>query len=412
MAETKPQNFANHTRWDPPFHFFVLPVFVLGLILTLVHFFAHITEGDLRDHIPRVSLDCTGARFTDSGIQSSSQLAQGSRPRHPSGRAVAPDAPVAGTVARPYPRVDRRPALRSALRLRRRASQVGRARNERKIVPHRNQEGDPDLAPRLLASVNRKTDLRPWTLQLRPRPAAVALYKGTGRAGVAVASINQRSKRVIALRELLSRSRLRCCAAVGHHFVGQGFSPAESPLSPPFHPHSSVSDFVSLGASWVFSFQPVLPPVSRPLVPSPAMEVGQAIRRSHRNSALGLLFFLPWKILTLCCRRHRRRVTVAQRFVHFSAHPQAMQQHRELSRGRNHGSFLPILPATLGQLQTPAPQIAVRSKRTQNVVRSLHQQRSQIRIAFLADVHLRLALAGVPPSRLQPHIAAHVAASR
>jgi len=31
-----------------------------------------------------------------------------------------------------------------------------------------------------------------------------------------------------------------------------GFSPAELPLSPPFHPHSSMSDFVSLGASWVF----------------------------------------------------------------------------------------------------------------------------------------------------------------
>jgi hypothetical protein len=30
------------------------------------------------------------------------------------------------------------------------------------------------------------------------------------------------------------------------------FSPAELPLSPPFHPHSSMSDFVSLGASWVF----------------------------------------------------------------------------------------------------------------------------------------------------------------
>jgi hypothetical protein len=39
------------------------------------------------------------------------------------------------------------------------------------------------------------------------------------------------------------------------------FSPAESPLSLPFHPHSWLSDFVSLGASWVFSFQPVLPPV-------------------------------------------------------------------------------------------------------------------------------------------------------
>jgi hypothetical protein len=51
MAETTPQSLANHTRWDPPFHFFILPVFVLGLILTLVHFFAHITESDMRDHI-------------------------------------------------------------------------------------------------------------------------------------------------------------------------------------------------------------------------------------------------------------------------------------------------------------------------------------------------------------------------
>jgi hypothetical protein len=51
MAETKPQTLANHTRWDPPFHFFILPVFLLALILSLVHFFAHITHGDLRDHI-------------------------------------------------------------------------------------------------------------------------------------------------------------------------------------------------------------------------------------------------------------------------------------------------------------------------------------------------------------------------
>jgi len=51
MAETKPQTFANHTRWDPLYHFFVLPVFVLGLLLTLIHFFAHITHGDLRDDI-------------------------------------------------------------------------------------------------------------------------------------------------------------------------------------------------------------------------------------------------------------------------------------------------------------------------------------------------------------------------
>ena len=51
MAEKVPQTFSNHGRIDPPFHYFVLPVFGLGLLLTLVHFFAHITEGDFRDHL-------------------------------------------------------------------------------------------------------------------------------------------------------------------------------------------------------------------------------------------------------------------------------------------------------------------------------------------------------------------------
>jgi uncharacterized protein DUF6526 len=51
MAESKPQTFANHTRWDPWFHFFVIPIFVLGLVMSLVHFFAHITHGDVRDHV-------------------------------------------------------------------------------------------------------------------------------------------------------------------------------------------------------------------------------------------------------------------------------------------------------------------------------------------------------------------------
>jgi hypothetical protein len=51
MAEHQPQSFAHHTRWDPPFHFYLLPIFGLGLILTLIHFFAHITHADLRDDI-------------------------------------------------------------------------------------------------------------------------------------------------------------------------------------------------------------------------------------------------------------------------------------------------------------------------------------------------------------------------
>jgi len=50
MAEQEKQSFAHHTRWDPAFHFFLAPVFVLGFVLSLVHFFAHIGEGDFRDH--------------------------------------------------------------------------------------------------------------------------------------------------------------------------------------------------------------------------------------------------------------------------------------------------------------------------------------------------------------------------
>ena len=37
MANPVPQNYANHTRWDPPFHFFVLPVILLTVIAAIVH---------------------------------------------------------------------------------------------------------------------------------------------------------------------------------------------------------------------------------------------------------------------------------------------------------------------------------------------------------------------------------------
>ena len=38
MAERKPQTFANHVRWDPPFHFFALPVFLLLPLVAAVYF--------------------------------------------------------------------------------------------------------------------------------------------------------------------------------------------------------------------------------------------------------------------------------------------------------------------------------------------------------------------------------------
>ena len=38
MAEKVPQNLANHTRFDPLFHFFALPVVFLTVIVAIVHF--------------------------------------------------------------------------------------------------------------------------------------------------------------------------------------------------------------------------------------------------------------------------------------------------------------------------------------------------------------------------------------
>ena len=35
----QPQSFANHARYDPPFHFFVLPVVVISALLAVYHLF-------------------------------------------------------------------------------------------------------------------------------------------------------------------------------------------------------------------------------------------------------------------------------------------------------------------------------------------------------------------------------------
>lgn len=36
-----PQNFAHHTKYDPPFHFFLIPVLLINLILVIYHLILH-----------------------------------------------------------------------------------------------------------------------------------------------------------------------------------------------------------------------------------------------------------------------------------------------------------------------------------------------------------------------------------
>ncbi len=41
MSQPKPQTYANHTRIDPVFHYFLLPVLLITWIATLVHLARH-----------------------------------------------------------------------------------------------------------------------------------------------------------------------------------------------------------------------------------------------------------------------------------------------------------------------------------------------------------------------------------
>jgi hypothetical protein len=41
MAEKTPQTFANHTRWDPLFHFFLAPVSLVLFVWAIIHLARH-----------------------------------------------------------------------------------------------------------------------------------------------------------------------------------------------------------------------------------------------------------------------------------------------------------------------------------------------------------------------------------
>lgn len=41
MAEKTPQTYANHTRWHPPFHFFLAPGGLVLVILTVINVIRH-----------------------------------------------------------------------------------------------------------------------------------------------------------------------------------------------------------------------------------------------------------------------------------------------------------------------------------------------------------------------------------
>src|SRR6266571_2313270 len=163
------------------------------------------------------------------------------------------------------------------------------------------------------------------------------------------------------------------------------------------HPYTAVHRLGSrLGLSSVAS-SPHWVPSSHPKRSFPSF-----LNSLPRLAASGRLPLLPPRL--------------AQRLILLSAHPQPVQQHPQLARHRHHRSpfgFLPftLLVSTLRQPHTPALQVRVRPAPAQDVMRPLHQQRSQIRVSLFADRQLRLTLGRVPPLGHHPQIAPHIPAT-
>ncbi len=105
--------------------------------------------------------------------------------------------------------------------------------------------------------------------------------------------------------------------------------------------------FGSLGACLAFSVQPVLLSVWRPVVLLLQRETWARRLRQSPELGFGFSSFPSWNgFVFLRGRCYCRSAAVVQRFVHISAHPQVMQQHGQLSRGRHDGSLLAVSPTT------------------------------------------------------------------
>src|SRR6516225_10442468 len=104
------------------------------------------------------------------------------------------------------------------------------------------------------------------------------------------------------------------------------FRSAKPPLSPPFHPHSQMSDFrsVPVGRSRFIRCCHLISVVRFPLM----REVGPGLSRSHLNSAVELSCSVQTLSLRQASLRRygHRLLAVAQRFVDLSTHPQPVKE--------------------------------------------------------------------------------------
>ena len=149
MADAVPQNFSNHGRLDPTFHFFVLPVFAVTLIATIIHL------------VRRPGLHSAWlVVFMVAAIVALFKIRlytlQGAGPRHPPRRKTAARDLVGPRASSPHRGIYGSAANRTALRVRCRTPRARGPCPERETLRSRYQESSPALAPRLLESMNER----------------------------------------------------------------------------------------------------------------------------------------------------------------------------------------------------------------------------------------------------------------
>ncbi|GEM_PF-6922773 len=72
--------------------------------------------------------------------------------------------------------------------------------------------------------------------------------------------------------------------------------------------------------------------------------------------------------------------------IDFSSNPEMMENDSELACNTDDGPLSSKTRTTRGQRKSPASQVAIGSERTEDMVRTLNQQRTQVGIALLRDV--------------------------
>ena len=90
--------------------------------------------------------------------------------------------------------------------------------------------------------------------------------------------------------------------------------------------------------------------------------------------------------------------------VRITSKPQAVEKNRQFPGYRHNGSFLAVFPAPFEHSGAPAFEVTVRAKTSQQILRTLNEQRAELFVAGLTDPELLLDRAGLVATWCQPKI--------